>query len=78
MFLRTVRQLSVNYMALYPRKYNCSYPPLWEPQILYLKKISFWNFFSPIFSALKGVYISSHSQRSSKPTLMKLTAFVPS
>jgi hypothetical protein len=35
MSLRNVSWCSMDYAVLYPRRQNSSYPPLWEPQILY-------------------------------------------
>jgi hypothetical protein len=43
MFLRNVGWLSADYMALYHRRYNSSYSPVWGPrilQILYIPNIS--------------------------------------
>jgi hypothetical protein len=35
MLLRNACWFSLDYMALYPRRQESSYPPLWEPQIPY-------------------------------------------
>jgi hypothetical protein len=35
MLLRNFGWLSAHYTAVYPRRQNSSYPPLWEPQILH-------------------------------------------
>jgi hypothetical protein len=37
LFLRNVVWLSPDYMALYPRRYSSSQPPLWESQTLHNK-----------------------------------------
>jgi hypothetical protein len=36
MFLQKVGWLSTDYIALYPRRQDSSWPPLWEPQILHM------------------------------------------
>jgi hypothetical protein len=38
-FLRSVRCLSTDYTALYPRRLNSPQPPVWEPQILHRKAL---------------------------------------
>jgi hypothetical protein len=42
---------SADYTALYPRRQNSSWPPLWEPQILH--SVRLWRGYSSILSTIR-------------------------